>query len=222
MKIGTLKIKARTALTGNWSGAVLMALSYIAVTYLCNYLLLLVSGGDSTVALLSAYTISLILSLLLVLFHAGVRFYYLKLARGEEVKLVTMFEAYRMQPDRFLIAGFLRYLPIYAASVPLIFAERYSPLVIAFTILCGIFGIAFLLIYHLTDLLLFTHPEFGALDALRESRRLMQGHKLRLFRLLLSFIGWLLLTFLSAGIASPWILSYFEETCCCFYDSIDQ
>ncbi|MDO4614184.1 MAG: DUF975 family protein [Lachnospiraceae bacterium] len=222
MKTRNIKTKARIALTGKWSGAVLASLTYIAVTYLSNYLLLLVSGGTSTPALLSAYTISLILSLLLLLFHAGVRLYFLRLARGEEAGLISIVEAYRSQPDRFLISGFLRCLPFYAVSVPLLFSDSSSPLITAFTVICAIAGAACLLIYGLTDLLLFAHPEFGALDALRESRRLMQGNKLRLFRLYLSFIGWLLLIVLSLGIASPWIIAYFEETFCCFYESIEK
>jgi len=47
--------------------------------------------------------------------------------------------------------------------------------------------------YTMADYLLYKYPEMGAADALRESKRRMQGRKWRKFCLELSFIGWGLL-----------------------------
>ena len=42
--------------------------------------------------------------------------------------------------------------------------------------------------------------QVSATDAIRLSKRMMQGHKMELFMLHLSFIGWYLLSVLTAGI----------------------
>lgn len=48
--------------------------------------------------------------------------------------------------------------------------------------------------YAMADYILSRHPEMGAMEALGESKRLMQGRKGRLFCLWISFFGWSLLT----------------------------
>lgn len=47
--------------------------------------------------------------------------------------------------------------------------------------------------YSMADYILYTHPEMGAMEVLRESKRRMYGHRMGLFVLELSFIGWTLL-----------------------------
>lgn len=47
--------------------------------------------------------------------------------------------------------------------------------------------------YSMADYLLMQNPDMGPLEALRESRRRMLGHKMALFNLQISFIGWVLL-----------------------------
>ena len=49
--------------------------------------------------------------------------------------------------------------------------------------------------YALTPLVAIDHPDWGANRCITESRRLMAGNKWRLFKLLLSFIGWIVLIF---------------------------
>lgn len=50
--------------------------------------------------------------------------------------------------------------------------------------------------YSMAQYLLYTHPEMGVMEALRESKRCMTGRKGRLFCLNISFIGWRLLSVL--------------------------
>lgn len=47
--------------------------------------------------------------------------------------------------------------------------------------------------YRMAIYLLLEHPEMSAMDCIRESKRLMKGHKWELFVFDLSFIGWALL-----------------------------
>ena len=54
------------------------------------------------------------------------------------------------------------------------------------------------------------HPEFSAMDAIRESKRIMKGHKFELFVLQLSFIWWYLLVAVTFGVAAIYVAPYTE------------
>ena len=52
--------------------------------------------------------------------------------------------------------------------------------------------------YSMADYILYNHPEMGVMEVLRESKKRMYGHRMGLFVLELSFIGWALLASLPA------------------------
>lgn len=60
-------------------------------------------------------------------------------------------------------------------------------------------------------------PEISPLDALRISKNMMKGRRLRLFLLDLSFIGWFLLTGVTFGIAGLYVIPYFKAADTEFY-----
>lgn len=64
------------------------------------------------------------------------------------------------------------------------------------------------------------NPGMGAREALKRSEEMMNGHKMELFVLGLSFIGWILLTCITFGIAGIWVIPYMSATCANFYNSI--
>ena len=72
----------------------------------------------------------------------------------------------------------------------------------------------------LTPYLLVDFPELSLADTLRLSRKMMQGHKMQLFKLQLSFIGWGLLNVLTLGIGTLWLLPYMMTTMAAFYQDI--
>ena len=49
---------------------------------------------------------------------------------------------------------------------------------------------------------------------------MMQGHKMRYFELMLSFIGWYLLSILTFGIGLIFLAPYIQMTFVCFYEDI--
>ena len=51
-----------------------------------------------------------------------------------------------------------------------------------------------------------------ALECIEESKKMTQGHKMELFVLGLSFIGWLFLVGLTFGIAGIWVYPYMQTT----------
>ena len=72
----------------------------------------------------------------------------------------------------------------------------------------------------LTPYLLVDYPELSLADTLRLSRKMMQGHKMRLFKLQLGFIGWGLLNVLTLGIGSLWLFPYMMTTIAAFYQDV--
>ena len=63
-------------------------------------------------------------------------------------------------------------------------------------------------------------PDLGARQCLKESRRLMKGHKWQLFCLDLSFIGWMLLCILTLGIGILWLSPYQYTAHAAFYEDL--
>ena len=64
------------------------------------------------------------------------------------------------------------------------------------------------------------NKEMGALEAIQKSKEMMNGHKMDLFVLGLSFIGWIFLGMLTFGIAYIYAVPYLEMTMLNFYHSI--
>lgn len=66
------------------------------------------------------------------------------------------------------------------------------------------------------------HPEFTASQCINESRRLMDGHKMDLFCLQLSFFGWAIVCALTFGIGSLWLAPYMQTAHANFYEDIKK
>lgn len=81
-------------------------------------------------------------------------------------------------------------------------------------------GIIAMYRYRMAFYILLDDPDKGALQCIRESKALMQGHKKELFVLDLSFIGWSFLITISAGILGIWILPYINTTYAMYYNMI--
>ena len=71
--------------------------------------------------------------------------------------------------------------------------------------------------YAMMPFLMAEFPDLGALDAMRESKRLMQGNKWRLFCLEMSFLGWAFLCMFTLGIGMLWLLPYMASARTAFY-----
>ena len=69
----------------------------------------------------------------------------------------------------------------------------------------------------MAEYILYENPDMSAMDAIRESKRLMDGKKADLFVLYLSFFGWYLLSAITCGIAYIWVAPYVTATVTNFY-----
>lgn len=91
---------------------------------------------------------------------------------------------------------------------------------ILWTCLLVVPGLIMFFGYFLTPYILEEHPEISAWDASTRSREMMRGHKTDLFMLMLSFIGWYLLSILTLGIGLFWLIPYFDTTMAAFYEDL--
>ena len=79
-----------------------------------------------------------------------------------------------------------------------------------------IFNLSFSMAYYIIN----DHPDMSAMEALRESHRLMKGHRMEYFCLQLSFIGWMLVGVLTLGIGTLWVSTYMNTANAVFYDEL--
>lgn len=74
--------------------------------------------------------------------------------------------------------------------------------------------------YAMTMYIMIEDPEIGVMDAILKSREMMDGNKMDLVVLQLSFIGWVLLTMFTLGIGTLWLTPYYYATLTAFYNDI--
>lgn len=66
------------------------------------------------------------------------------------------------------------------------------------------------------------HPEYSWKQCIDESRRMMNGHKFRLFCLYLSFIGWIIVGAILCGIGTLWVNAYLQTAKTHFYEDLRE
>ena len=127
----------------------------------------------------------------------------MKLYRQENVSLNDSFGGFSNFSNN-MVAGIL--VPIFTFLWSLLF---FIP------------GIVKSFSYAMTFYILNDHPEYSATQAITESRKMMHGHKGKLFVLYLSFLGWDLLSLLTLGILEiVYVAPYKAAAVAGFYDAI--
>lgn len=76
--------------------------------------------------------------------------------------------------------------------------------------------------YSMSMYILAENKGMSALEAINRSKAMMEGHKMDYFVLNLSFIGWILLTYFTLGIAGIWVVPYMSTTITNFYNRIKE
>ncbi len=74
--------------------------------------------------------------------------------------------------------------------------------------------------YAMAYYIKYDHPEYDWNTCITESRKMMDGHKWRLFCLDFSFIGWMIVGSLCCGIGTLWVVPYQEAARANFYDDL--
>ena len=90
------------------------------------------------------------------------------------------------------------------------------------TLLLVIPGIIKAYSYSMTFYILRENPEMTAGDAITASQKMMDGHKMDLFLLSLSFIGWAILASITFGIGYLWLIPYIYTANAAFYETLKK
>ena len=81
-------------------------------------------------------------------------------------------------------------------------------------------GIILTYMYSQVYYVMAQNPELSVIDVLKESARIMKGHKFELFVLELSFLGWMILVGITFGIVGLYVIPYYNATLANYYLSI--
>lgn len=215
MDSSDLRYQARRALEGKWGIAVLAG-------FLAALLGGLATGGGISLDIdeeiiqkapkvilpILAMIVSVggVLSLVQFILGGPVQLGYskflLKMHDGEEADVKDLFSQFDRFGDGFLLS-LLRGL-----------------FIALWTLLLIVPGIVKTYSYSMAHFIMAENPGMTPTEAITASKQLMDGHKLELFLLDLSFIGWALLSALTLGIGSLWLVPYRNAAQAAFYRDI--
>lgn len=175
------------------------------------------------------YLSTFILSLILSVLNIGLLKIALDTARGYDIRFQDLFFGFKHHPDRAILAQgvilLLTYLCILPGSTLCICGYRQKSVTLLLAgaaVLCV--GLVIYLILSLmfsqTMFFLTDYIDIEAMQALKESVRIMRGKKGKLFYLQLSFIGIYLLGAIACGIGLLWVIPYMQVTMANFYRKI--
>ena len=183
---------ARMSLSGKWAfGAIASIICWV----------IMCAPGE---LVNSAYDIQLgqLWGLFVIPLSWGYGVLWLALARNENVDYGMLFD------------GFKDYLRIF---LTLLLVQIYT---ILWMLLLIIPGLVKCYSYSMTSFILKDNPEMKYDAAINESMRMMQGHKMKLFLLDLSFIGWFFLSILTLGIGFLFLQPYMSTAHAHFYEDL--
>ena len=150
------------------------------------------------------YAINLVLQLVLTVVFAGYTIYLLNLTRNNEPCVGNLLDGFGLV-GKVILLSVLKTIFVFL-----------------WTLLFFIPGIIAMYRYKMALYILLDNPQMSVMQCLKESSKLMKGHKMEFFVLELSFIGWILLgSFGMAGyIIQIWSLPYMNLTYIQFYERI--
>ncbi|WP_052447571.1 DUF975 family protein [Clostridium polynesiense] len=129
----------------------------------------------------------------------GVYYYFLKLSRNETGEVEDVFHGFK-----YFTTALIAYL-------------LYLLYVFLWTLVFIVPGIIASLSYSQIFYILADNPDIPASEALKISKDMMKGYKWDYFVLQLSFLGWALLSIVTAGIGFLWLIPYVKATNAHFY-----
>ena len=194
--ISEYKNMALGSLEGKWTKA--------AMASLIAFLILEVAGSSPSLLVdpVPGMVGQGIVTILLLPLAWGYLVYFLLLIREENIDYERLFDGFS-QYVRITLAELLKgiyvLLWLFLFIIPG-FVKSYS--------------------YAMTEFILKDHPEMSGEEAICQSMKMMQGHKMQLFLLDLSMIGWLILSFLTLGIGFLFLVPYNYSAHAHFYEDL--
>lgn len=235
-----LKLWARRALIGNYGMSIGAQLVIYAITMGVTMVLELVMIFGSVAVIVidenaaMVYMIVMMIVVYLAMFTLemmlmpGLNRMYMNICTNKKPKIGDVFFAFKNHPGKFVLitAGISVIAVIIMVPMFVLFAGigmssgNIGFMMAFFTIYWILLAVGMMyvnLTYGMFYFILVENPEKGILEALGESRRLMIGNRWRYFCLGLSFLGMILLGYMSLGIGFVWIFPYIICTNMEFY-----
>lgn len=203
MNRSELKSRAKESLKGKYWESIKVFLLYILV---CFGLAIGISVIISIFKESNFLTIifGLIPSFVIYGLYGGFYSFFLKISRNEEVSCNELFKLknlFWISIGVTLVASIFSFLGMLLFIIP---------------------GIIIALSYSMVYFVIVDNPELGVMDALRKSKKIMNGHKWEYVVLNLSFIGWYILSYFTFGILLLWLAPYIMVTTANFYNNIKE
>lgn len=130
--------------------------------------------------------------------------FFLNLIRQQDIRIERLFDGYK-DFVRVFLTEFLVALAVFVGILLLIVP-----------------GIILALMFSQAEYIIKDDKEIGCVDAMQQSAAMMQGHKWEYFVLVLSFIGWAILSVLTLGIGFLFLAPYYQTTMAHYYEDLKQ
>lgn len=153
----------------------------------------------------------------------GSQMMYLNIARGRKVSPFDVFKGFKrgFHLKNYLSVLLILYLIEFVLMIPETFVALRSGYnsgdyrVTSFITSIVVFVV--MLFLSFSSFASADNPHMKPMDAIKVSARLMRNRKMKLIVMELSFFLWLLLCFLTCGLAVFWVIPYFETSLTIFY-----
>ena len=192
-----LRTQARETLQGKWTQPVLATLILFAIGGLLQGF----SKSQSAI-LVGLYFLLYLLGVLNLQYGFNVAI--LRFNRGREKTINEMFSA-GLKEDYGRVLGIVLLRAVF---------------VFLWMLLLIIPGIIKAYSYAMTDFIAEDNPELEANECINRSMAMMDGHKMELFLLDLSYIGWILLGCITFGIGMLWVSPWITMAHVKFYEQL--
>ena len=193
-----LRKKARRVLEGAWGKAVIVTLIYYVISAGLSASVSIPFGSDLWLSNGS----SMVMTLLCLPLSWGFVVFFLSFVRNQEKSVGSLFDGYKRFGKVFLTM-FMKNL-----------------FILLWTLLLIVPGIMKSMAYAMTEYILLDNSEISAEDAIHKSRVMMDGHKMKLFLMYLSFIGWAILCLFTLGLGFLLLVPYIETSVATFYQDL--
>ena len=225
-----LKCRARESLMGNYTVPVLSSIGVSVTTSIFVCIVSMMFRGSTTLATVLSQLTTLIFSLILSVFTAGISHMYLNIGRKNSCSINDIFYMFHRNPDRVIVVCFVLTLINMICSVPVYMVQglveristteeilRVFPVLMGAICLSMVLSLFVTLPFAFSYMLLIDHPQMSASEALKGSASLLKGSKRRLCRFYLSFTGMGMLVVLSGFAAFIWVEAYMQASLVQFY-----
>lgn len=194
--IKVYKDRAIESLSGNWGKGAIASLVFLLVFYVPALIINIASPSEANVGNLW-YLVLLPLSW-------GITVFFLGIARGEAMSYGQLFD------------GFKDYGRIFTTTFLVgLYTVLWSMLLVIPGVIKGYS-------YMMTPYILKDNPEMKNNEAIEKSMEMMNGHKMDLFMLDLSLIGWAILCMITLGIGFLFFYPYQYTAHAHFYEDLKK